>query len=139
MKKLIFILAISALAFAQKSSTPPSIDTCKLGSHHNCRCSDRYHAIQQKVILECQLNSKTDKELADCIASVPFYCEVIDRVRGEDADGFRWNSETHEYSGHSPMGELCTGACKLHDCACFDGPACHFGHSASEHMAPKRK
>ena len=137
----LFLLIVSAcvLLFAQKPSSG-AIDRCGLGTHHDCHCSARYHAIQEKIIRYCELNSQTKEQHDTCMQAIPFYCNVIDRYTGWDEFSGNSVSEDGEQNENaSKMGPLCTGACKKHDCSCFDGPTCHIGHDASEHEPPKKK
>ena len=139
MKLILWIMLTCALLFAQKPSTEP-IDRCGLGTHHDCRCSARYHAIQSKIVQYCELNSQSQKQLDTCMQSIPFYCNVIDRYTGWDEFSESSVSEDgRQNENASKMGPLCTGACKKHDCSCFDGPVCHIGHDASDHEPPKKK
>ena len=133
--KLLLVNVLRCVSLlAQKSSSEP-IDRCGLGTHHNCQCSARYHAIQQKIVQYCELHSQTKAQIDTCMQAVPFYCNVIDQYTGWDE--LRGDSPSEENA--SKMGPLCTGACKKHDCSCFDGPTCHIGHQASDHEPPKKK
>ncbi len=139
--KLVLLTLVTCLLMsAQKSSTEP-IDRCGLGTHHNCRCSERYHAIQNKIVQSCELNSQSKTQLDTCMQTIPFYCNVIDRYTGwDELSGNSVSDDGTQNENASSMGPLCTGACKKHDCSCFDGPVCHIGHAASEHQtAPKKK
>jgi hypothetical protein len=70
------------------------------------------------------LNSKTDKEMQECMSKVPPHCSLIDRYTGDD-DG----AEDQD----AAMSDRCTMMCKKHDCLCDDGPRCHIAHDAREH------
>ena len=134
---LVFLTCV--LLFAQKPSSE-QIDHCGLGTHHNCQCSVRYHAIQQKIIQYCELHSQTSEQRDTCMQTIPFYCNVIDRFTGWDEfSGDSVSEDGEPNQNASTMGPLCTGACKKHDCSCFDGPTCHIGHQASDHAPPKKK
>ena len=122
MKQLLFVLACCLALTAQQ--TKEKIEYCGSGSSHDCHCIRHSHAVQDAYLEGCRLNSKTDKEMQECMSKVPPHCSLIDRYTGDDDE-----AEDQD----AAMSDRCTMMCKKHDCLCDDGPRCHIAHDASEH------
>ena len=127
MKQLTFVLACCLALTAQQ--TKDKIEYCGNGSSHDCHCVRHTHAVQDAYSESCRLNSKTDKEMQDCMSRVPSHCSLVDRYSGEE-DGA---------DQEATMSDRCTMMCKKHDCLCDDGPRCHIAHDASEHEQSGKK
>ena len=133
MKQILFVLACClALTAQQTKEKETKIEHCGLGSSHDCHCIRHSHAVQDTYLEACRLNSKTDKDLQECMSKAPSHCSIVDRYDGAaDEDGAEGQD--------SAMSERCTMMCKKHDCLCDDGPRCHIGHDASEHEQGEKK
>ena len=126
MKKPLFVLAFCLALTAQQ--TKEKIEFCGSSSSHECHCLRHSHAVQDAYNESCRLNSKTDKELQECMSKTPPHCSLVDQYTGnQDGD------EDQE------MSDRCTMMCKKHDCLCDDGPRCHIAHDASEHEQSGKK
>ncbi len=138
-----FILLIgSCLILFGAQQSAPKFESCGLGSHRECNCVRRVQAIRQARIEICRngaLARGEDPDKADCFKDLASHCSLAESRQSEDGEDLVWNSERREFDGSSKMGPLCTMACKAHDCGCDDGPQCHMGHSAADHLPPKRK
>jgi len=133
MKQILFVLAC-CLALTAQQTKEKKIEYCGFGSSHDCRCIGHSHAVQDSYVEACHLNSKTDKELQECMAKAPSHCSIVDRYDGE-GDGDEDGAEAQDPA----MSARCTMMCKKHDCLCDDGPRCHIGHDASEHEQSEKK
>jgi hypothetical protein len=133
MKRLLLALSC-CLAVTAQQSTKPKMESCGSGTSHDCRCISRTRAVQDAYSETCRLNSKTDKEMHECMSRVPPHCSIVDRYTGDGDDN---GAEEQDPA----MAERCTMMCKKHDCFCDDGPRCHIGHEANEHEEshPKAK
>jgi hypothetical protein len=127
MKQLLFVLVCCLVLAAQQTKDKESnIEHCGLGSSHDCHCIRHSHAVQDAYLEACRLNSKTDKDMQECMAKAPAHCDIVDHDdRNADEDG-----ADDQDSG---MSDRCQMMCKKHDCLCDDGPKCHIGHDASAH------
>jgi hypothetical protein len=133
MKQLLFVLACClALTAQQTKEKEKKIEYCGLGSSHDCHCIRHSHSVQDSYLEACRLNSKTDKDMQECMAKAPSHCSIVDR---NDAEGDEDGAEAQD----SAMSERCTMMCKKHDCLCDDGPRCHIGHDASDHEQSDKK
>jgi hypothetical protein len=134
MKQILFVFACClALAAQQTKDKDQKMEYCGLSSSHDCHCIRHSHAVQDAYSETCRLNSKTDKEMQECLSRPPSHCSIVERSdAGGDGDG----DETGEQD--SGMSERCAMMCKKHDCLCDDGPRCHIGHDASEHDQNKK-
>jgi len=137
---LSILLALALVGQTKQKPTPsttdPQIDHCGFGTHHDCKCAERYERIVQAVLDKCRRESTSDTAMQECAKHVPFYCNVIDRPTEWDTDAgstLQWDPDAHEYKGESKMGPICTGACKMKDCTCNEGPTCHMGHGEDAH------
>jgi hypothetical protein len=140
MLRFCLVIFGGALLLAQQSAS--KIEFCGLGSKHECNCVRRVQAIRQARIESCRngaLERGEDPDKAECFKDLASHCSLAESRQSEDGEDLAWNQEKGEFEGSSKMGTLCTMACKKHDCSCDDGPQCHFGHSAEDHQAPKRK
>ena len=132
MKQILFALACCLALAAQQTKEKEKIEYCGLGSPHDCRCIRRSHAVQGEYLENCRLNSKTDKDMQECMSKVPAHCSIVDQYAG-DEDGA-------EAEAQDPaMSDRCSLMCKKHDCLCDDGPRCHIAHDASEHEQNRKK
>jgi hypothetical protein len=132
MKQILFVLACCLILTAQQSKEKEKIEHCGLSSSHDCHCIRHSHAVQDAYLEACRLNSKTDKDMQECMSKAPSHCSIVDRYDGAtDEDGAEGQD--------SAMSERCTMMCKKHDCLCDDGPRCHIGHDASEHEQGEKK
>jgi hypothetical protein len=143
-KRFSIALLAAAALLAQKGSPKFTVETCKLGSSHNCVCSRRYGNIQAKIVSGCEKQSGNAKEYAECMAMIPPFCNVVDHPTawdefGSEPNAAGWDPDNHRYNAVSKMGEYCSMACKSHDCKCADGPTCHFGHGEMMHDTRKKK
>lgn len=130
MKQLLFVLACCLALTAQQSKEKEKIEYCGLSSSHDCHCVRHTRAVQDAYLESCRLNSKTDKEMQECMSKVPPHCSVVDRYTGDE----------DEAEDQDPaMSERCSLMCKKHDCLCDDGPRCHIAHDANEHEQDKKK
>jgi hypothetical protein len=125
-----FLLVFCCLALAAQQARE-KIEFCGTGSSHECHCIRRTRAMQDEYMKDCRTNSTSDKEMNDCMARMPGHCALVESYDAADDDG--------DSAADSAMSERCTMACKKHDCKCDDGPACHIGHSASEHEESHRR
>ena len=123
------LLGLCCLALAAQQARE-KIESCGMGSSHECHCVRRTHAMQDQLLKACRLNSNSDKEMNECMSQIPGHCSL---VASYDASDDEEGSETN-----SAMSERCTMPCKKHDCKCDDGPACHIAHDASEHEPPQK-
>lgn len=132
MKQLLFVLACCLALTAQQTKEKEKIEHCGLGSSHNCHCLRHSQAVEDSYLEACRLNSKTDKEMQECMSKAPSHCSIVEHNDSEgDEDGVEGQD--------SAMSERCTMMCKKHDCLCDDGPRCHIGHDASEHEQSEKK
>lgn len=132
MKQILFVLACCLALTAQQTKEKERIEHCGLGSSRDCHCIRHSHAVQDAYLEECRLNSKTDKDMQECMSKTPSHCSIVDRYDGAaDEDGAEGQD--------SAMSERCTMMCKKHDCLCDDGPRCHIGHDGSEHEQSEKK
>jgi hypothetical protein len=126
MRNLLLLLICAILLVAQQTNEKQKkIEHCGLGSSHDCRCIRHSHAVQDAYSEQCNVNSKSEKELQDCLSKLPSHCSIVER------DDASYDDDTDDQS--SAMSERCTMMCKKHDCLCDDGPRCHIGHSEREH------
>jgi hypothetical protein len=137
MKQILLVLACClALAAQQTKEQENKIESCGLGSSHDCHCIRHSHAVQDAYLEACRLNSKTEKDMQECMSKAPAHCDIVVRSdRGGDGDEDGDGAEGQETSD---MSERCQMMCKKHDCLCDDGPKCHIGHDASEHEQKKK-
>jgi hypothetical protein len=126
MKQILFVLACCLALTAQQTKEKEKIEHCGLGSSHDCHCLRHSQAVEDSYLKECRLNSKTDKEMQECMSKAPSHCSIVER---NDSEGDEDGAEAQD----SAMSEHCAMMCKKHDCLCDDGPRCHIGHDASEH------
>ena len=132
MKQILFVLACCLALTAQQTKEKEKIEHCGQGSSHNCHCLRHSQAVEDSYLKECRLNSKTDKEMQECMSKAPSHCSIVESNDSEgDEDGVEGQD--------SAMSERCTMRCKKHDCLCDDGPRCHIGHDASEHEQSEKK
>jgi hypothetical protein len=131
MKRLLFVIACClALTAQQTKDKEQKMEYCGLSSSHDCHCIRHTRAVQDEYSEACRINSKTDKEMQECLSNVPSHCSI---VKQSDAAG---SDEAEDQD--TGMSERCTMMCKKHDCLCDDGPRCHIGHDASEHEQSKK-
>lgn len=129
MKQLLLaVTCCIALTAQQTKDKEKKIEHCGLDSSHDCHCIRHSHAVQDAYLEACRLNSKTDKDLEECMSKVPPHCSIVDRYDGDETE-----------DQESAMSERCAMMCKKHDCLCDDGPRCHIGHDASEHEQNNNK
>lgn len=132
MKQILFVLACCFTLTAQQTKEKEKVEHCGLGSSHDCHCIKHSHAVQDSYLEACRLNSRSDKDMQECMSKAPSHCSIVDRYDGAaDEDGGEGQD--------SAMSERCTMMCKKHDCLCDDGPRCHIGHDASEHEQGEKK
>lgn len=132
MKQILLVLACCLVLTAQQTKEKDKIEHCGLGSSHDCHCIRHSHAVQDAYLEECRLNSKTDKDMQECMSKAPSHCGIVDHY---DAQGDEDGAESQD----SAMSERCAMMCKKHDCLCDDGPRCHIAHDASEHEQSDKK
>jgi len=128
-----FVLAFTCcviLGQQEDKTKKDKIEFCGLNSSHECYCVRRTQAVQNAYSEMCRLNSKSDKELRECLSHTPEHCNIVDQSAPADHDG------DNQESG---MSDRCTMMCKKHDCRCDDGPQCHIGHSLSDHESSAKK
>ena len=133
MKQILFALACCIALMAQQSKEKEQkMEFCGLSSSHDCHCVRHSHAVQDAYSDACRLNSKTDKEMQECLTRVPPHCSIVEQSDNSGGDGDEAEDQQSE------MSERCAMMCKKHDCLCDDGPRCHIGHDASEHEQNKK-
>lgn len=133
MKQLLFVLACClALAAQQTKEKENKIEHCGLNSSHDCHCIRHSHTVQDSYQDACRLNSKTDKDMQECLAHAPSHCSIIER---NDREGDEDGTDDQD----SGMSDRCAMMCKKHDCLCDDGPRCHIGHDVSDHEQSEKR
>jgi hypothetical protein len=121
-------MLMCCLALTAQQSNPRGkgkFDFCGTGSRHECSCIRHTQAVQDAYLAKCRWNSKSDKELHDCLAALPWHCGIV----GEPAPPI----DDEQGEGQSGMSDRCSMAGTKYDCLCDDGVRCHVGHAASEH------
>jgi len=132
MKRLLLVLICGLALTAQQSkkNEKEKIEFCGHSSSHDCHCLRRTRAVQDSYMEACRLNSKSDKEVQECVSKMPGHCSIVDQYPPTDDEADDQDSA---------MADRCTMMCKKHDCFCEDGPLCHIGHSASDHDQSDKK
>jgi hypothetical protein len=126
MRQLLSILICCLALTAQQSNSKGkrTFEFCGPGSSHECSCLLHTLAVQDAYLANCRLNSKSDKELHSCLASLPWHCSIVSQATPVDDE---------QGEGQSAMTDRCSMLGKKYDCLCDEGARCHLGHSASDH------
>ena len=127
MRQLLPILSCCLALAAQQSNTrgKGKFDFCGQGSSHECSCLRHTLAVQEAYLADCRANSTSDKELHDCVAALPWHCNIVNQPATPVDD--------EQGEGHSAISDRCSMVGKKYDCLCDYANRCHVGHSASEH------
>jgi hypothetical protein len=118
--KHVFVFAIAMALFAESAG---KLEMCGTPKGHECSCLRRTQARQEKLLKQCR---DAGGSAPDCLAKVPFHCDIVDQPELREGDDGNWTTEAE-------MSDYCARNCKRHDCKCDDGPVCHIGHRASDH------
>ena len=136
------LLAVVTLALAAQSPKGEKIESCGLGSKHNCHCIERTDRIQNRAAELCNSGDWRNyyKTQAECIREKLYHmdhCSIAETWTEYDEESGTAEERDGHYVTASTMGPMCQMACKKHDCKCQDGPTCHYGHDISEHRGEK--
>jgi hypothetical protein len=129
-----FATASLLLACILTAQTKVKIDSCGLGSHRACHCIEHTQRERNRALDTClkaagctqgKQSTCPDKVVAACFKAAPSHCDLANRYHDTDSDA----GDAREIA----MADRCSMACKRSDCACDDGPVCHFEHQPSDH------